>query len=128
MFGDKVILGLDVFIPASCSWSRGILVISALCSLQITPTCNLPLKCLRGGGKVVIVNLQVFLYPIFIFLYLLYSFLIYTFFIFSNCTENSKRQESKYGHPWICRQGVFMKKKTILYNLQKLNVYTSFYS
>ncbi|KAM7503783.1 hypothetical protein LguiB_002687 [Lonicera macranthoides] len=27
-------------------------------SLQITPACNLPLKCLRGGGKVVIVNLQ----------------------------------------------------------------------
>ncbi|KAL2245220.1 UNVERIFIED_CONTAM: NAD-dependent protein deacetylase SRT1 [Sesamum indicum] len=27
-------------------------------SLQITPACNLPLKCLRGGGKIVIVNLQ----------------------------------------------------------------------
>ncbi|KAI4306222.1 hypothetical protein L6164_029515 [Bauhinia variegata] len=27
-------------------------------SLQITPACNLPLKALRGGGKVVIVNLQ----------------------------------------------------------------------
>ncbi|KAJ9182523.1 hypothetical protein P3X46_006509 [Hevea brasiliensis] len=27
-------------------------------SLQITPACNLPLKCLRGGGKMVIVNLQ----------------------------------------------------------------------
>ncbi|XP_057460315.1 NAD-dependent protein deacetylase SRT1-like isoform X2 [Actinidia eriantha] len=28
-------------------------------SLQITPACNLPLKCLRNGGKIVIVNLQV---------------------------------------------------------------------
>ncbi|XP_044487592.1 NAD-dependent protein deacetylase SRT1 [Mangifera indica] len=27
-------------------------------SLQITPACNLPLKCLSGGGKIVIVNLQ----------------------------------------------------------------------
>lgn len=28
-------------------------------SLQITPACNLPLKSLRGGGKIVIVNLQI---------------------------------------------------------------------
>ncbi|KAL7088095.1 hypothetical protein ACP275_13G108200 [Erythranthe tilingii] len=27
-------------------------------SLQITPACNLPLKCLKTGGKIVIVNLQ----------------------------------------------------------------------
>ncbi|XP_047341961.1 NAD-dependent protein deacetylase SRT1 [Impatiens glandulifera] len=27
-------------------------------SLQIKPACDLPLKCLRGGGKIVIVNLQ----------------------------------------------------------------------
>lgn len=27
-------------------------------SLQITPACNLPLKCLKGGGKIAIVNLQ----------------------------------------------------------------------
>lgn len=27
-------------------------------SLQITPACNLPLKSLRGGGKIIIVNLQ----------------------------------------------------------------------
>ncbi|XP_024160627.1 NAD-dependent protein deacetylase SRT1 isoform X2 [Rosa chinensis] len=27
-------------------------------SLQITPACNLPLRSLRGGGKIVIVNLQ----------------------------------------------------------------------
>ncbi|XP_058115229.1 NAD-dependent protein deacetylase SRT1-like isoform X2 [Magnolia sinica] len=27
-------------------------------SLQITPACNLPLKSIRGGGKIVIVNLQ----------------------------------------------------------------------
>lgn len=27
-------------------------------SLQITPACNLPLKCIRGGGRIVIVNLQ----------------------------------------------------------------------
>lgn len=30
-----------------------------MCSLQITPACNLPLKSLRGGGKIIIVNLQV---------------------------------------------------------------------
>ncbi|KAF7140058.1 hypothetical protein RHSIM_Rhsim06G0229800 [Rhododendron simsii] len=30
-------------------------------SLQITPACNLPLKCLHSGGKIVIVNLQVLL-------------------------------------------------------------------
>lgn len=35
-----------------------------MCSLQITPACNLPLKSLRGGGKIVIVNLQV-LNPLF---------------------------------------------------------------
>uniref|UniRef100_A0A0A0K8C9 Deacetylase sirtuin-type domain-containing protein n=1 Tax=Cucumis sativus TaxID=3659 RepID=A0A0A0K8C9_CUCSA len=29
-----------------------------MCSLQITPACNLPLKSLRGGGKIIIVNLQ----------------------------------------------------------------------
>ncbi|XP_038973347.1 NAD-dependent protein deacetylase SRT1 isoform X2 [Phoenix dactylifera] len=29
-----------------------------LCSLQITPACNLPLKTIRSGGKIVIVNLQ----------------------------------------------------------------------
>jgi mono-ADP-ribosyltransferase sirtuin 6 len=28
-------------------------------SLQITPACNLPLKAVRAGGKMVIVNLQV---------------------------------------------------------------------
>eukprot|EP00249_Psilotum_nudum_P020192 c27598_g1_i2 orf=1021-1890(-) len=27
-------------------------------SLQITPACNLPLRCVRAGGKMVIVNLQ----------------------------------------------------------------------
>ncbi|KAL9999827.1 putative histone deacetylase [Helianthus debilis subsp. tardiflorus] len=27
-------------------------------SLQITPACNIPLKCIRNGGKMVIVNLQ----------------------------------------------------------------------
>ncbi|VFQ82494.1 unnamed protein product [Cuscuta campestris] len=31
-------------------------------SLQITPACNLPLRCLRNGGKIVIVNLQVHLF------------------------------------------------------------------
>ncbi|RWW90221.1 hypothetical protein BHE74_00000621 [Ensete ventricosum] len=30
----------------------------AFCSLQITPACNLPLKCIRNGGMIVIVNLQ----------------------------------------------------------------------
>ncbi|KAI4308534.1 hypothetical protein L6164_031593 [Bauhinia variegata] len=29
-----------------------------LCSLQITPACYLPLQSLRGGGRIVIVNLQ----------------------------------------------------------------------
>ncbi|RVW50188.1 hypothetical protein CK203_088030 [Vitis vinifera] len=37
------------------------MMLVTLCSLQITPACNLPLKSLRGGGKIVIVNLQVFL-------------------------------------------------------------------
>lgn len=37
------------------------MMLITLCSLQITPACNLPLKSLRGGGKIVIVNLQVFL-------------------------------------------------------------------
>ena len=32
--------------------------IKSQCSLQITPVCNLRLKALHGGGKVVIVNLQ----------------------------------------------------------------------
>ncbi|KAH9804214.1 NAD-dependent protein deacetylase SRT1 [Citrus sinensis] len=36
-------------------------------SLQITPACNLPLKCLRGGGKIVIVNLQAIDFHIFLF-------------------------------------------------------------
>ena len=26
--------------------------------MQITPACNIPLRCLKGGGKLVIVNLQ----------------------------------------------------------------------
>lgn len=37
-----------------------LLACPASCSLQITPACNLPLKSIRGGGKIVIVNLQVF--------------------------------------------------------------------
>ncbi|XVE50846.1 hypothetical protein DITRI_Ditri01bG0196700 [Diplodiscus trichospermus] len=36
----------------------GDLVLCLGTSLQITPACNLPLKSLRGGGKIVIVNLQ----------------------------------------------------------------------
>lgn len=36
-----------------------VMCIISLCSLQITPACNLPLKSLRGGGKIIIVNLQV---------------------------------------------------------------------
>ncbi|KAK4752638.1 hypothetical protein SAY87_021436 [Trapa incisa] len=38
--------------------SKADLVLCLGTSLQITPACNLPLKSLRGGGKIVIVNLQ----------------------------------------------------------------------
>jgi hypothetical protein len=34
-------------------------ILIMLSSLQITPACNLPLKAVRAGGKMVIVNLQV---------------------------------------------------------------------
>ena len=30
-----------------------------MCSLQITPACNMPLLSIKNGGKVAIVNLQV---------------------------------------------------------------------
>ena len=30
-----------------------------MCSLQITPACNMPLMSIKNGGKVAIVNLQV---------------------------------------------------------------------
>ncbi|XP_002522742.2 NAD-dependent protein deacetylase SRT1 isoform X2 [Ricinus communis] len=45
-------------LPAEKHCRMGDLVLCLGTSLQITPACNLPLKCLRGGGKIVIVNLQ----------------------------------------------------------------------
>ncbi|KAJ0261603.1 NAD-dependent protein deacetylase SRT1 [Hirschfeldia incana] len=44
--------------PAEKHCKKADLVLCLGTSLQITPACNLPLKCLRGGGKIVIVNLQ----------------------------------------------------------------------
>ncbi|GMH05817.1 hypothetical protein Nepgr_007657 [Nepenthes gracilis] len=44
--------------PAEKHCRRADLVLCLGTSLQITPACNLPLKCLHGGGKIVIVNLQ----------------------------------------------------------------------
>ncbi|XAR56794.1 hypothetical protein NMG60_11037390 [Bertholletia excelsa] len=44
--------------PAEKHCKMADLVLCLGTSLQITPACNLPLKCLRGGGKIVIVNLQ----------------------------------------------------------------------
>lgn len=46
-------------------------------SLQITPACNLPLKCIRNNGKIVIVNLQVLKYLVmvgYIYFYFALSF------------------------------------------------------
>ncbi|KDP39268.1 hypothetical protein JCGZ_01025 [Jatropha curcas] len=45
-------------LPAEKHCRMADLVLCLGTSLQITPACNLPLKCLRGGGKIVIVNLQ----------------------------------------------------------------------
>ncbi|KAH6778612.1 sirtuin 1 [Perilla frutescens var. frutescens] len=44
--------------PAEKHCKMADLVLCLGTSLQITPACNLPLKCLKGGGKIVIVNLQ----------------------------------------------------------------------
>ncbi|KAL8142167.1 hypothetical protein V2J09_015199 [Rumex salicifolius] len=44
--------------PAEKHCKMADLVLCLGTSLQITPACNLPLKCLNGGGKIVIVNLQ----------------------------------------------------------------------
>ncbi|KAJ9568068.1 hypothetical protein OSB04_004034 [Centaurea solstitialis] len=44
--------------PAEVHCEEADVILCLGTSLQITPACNLPLKCLRGGGKVVIVNLQ----------------------------------------------------------------------
>ncbi|KAL1534101.1 ditrans,polycis-polyprenyl diphosphate synthase [Salvia divinorum] len=44
--------------PAAKHCKMADLVLCLGTSLQITPACNLPLKCLKGGGKIVIVNLQ----------------------------------------------------------------------
>ncbi|KAJ4835093.1 ditrans,polycis-polyprenyl diphosphate synthase [Turnera subulata] len=46
-------------LPAEKHCKMADLVLCLGTSLQITPACNLPLKCLRGGGKIVIVNLQI---------------------------------------------------------------------
>ncbi|CAN6479793.1 unnamed protein product [Victoria cruziana] len=45
-------------VPATKHCKMADVVLCLGTSLQITPACNLPLKCLRGGGKIVIVNLQ----------------------------------------------------------------------
>ncbi|KAH9287639.1 hypothetical protein KI387_031756, partial [Taxus chinensis] len=44
--------------PAEKHCKMADLIICLGTSLQITPACNLPLKSVRGGGKLVIVNLQ----------------------------------------------------------------------
>ncbi|XP_071693217.1 NAD-dependent protein deacetylase SRT1 [Rutidosis leptorrhynchoides] len=44
--------------PAEVHCERADVVLCLGTSLQITPACNLPLKCLPSGGKFVIVNLQ----------------------------------------------------------------------
>ncbi|XP_041996275.1 NAD-dependent protein deacetylase SRT1-like [Salvia splendens] len=44
--------------PAAKHCKMADLVLCLGTSLQITPACNLPLKCLKGGGKIIIVNLQ----------------------------------------------------------------------
>ncbi|WOL17190.1 NAD-dependent protein deacetylase SRT1 [Canna indica] len=44
--------------PAENHCRTADLVLCLGTSLQITPACNLPLKCIRNGGKIVIVNLQ----------------------------------------------------------------------
>ncbi|CAH9076161.1 unnamed protein product [Cuscuta europaea] len=44
--------------PAEKHCKMADLVLCLGTSLQITPACNLPLKCLRNGGEIVIVNLQ----------------------------------------------------------------------
>ncbi|XP_031492992.1 NAD-dependent protein deacetylase SRT1-like isoform X1 [Nymphaea colorata] len=45
-------------IPATKHCKMADMVLCLGTSLQITPACNLPLKCLRSGGKIIIVNLQ----------------------------------------------------------------------
>lgn len=44
--------------PAEEHCKKADVVLCLGTSLQITPACNLPLKSIRGGGKMVIVNLQ----------------------------------------------------------------------
>lgn len=65
--------------------------IITMCSLQITPACNLPLKSLRGGGKIIIVNLQVLvlLFEVNIGLALYFSFLM-NFIIIINILVDRK--------------------------------------
>lgn len=45
-------------VPAENHCRAADLVLCLGTSLQITPACNLPLKSIRGGGKIVIINLQ----------------------------------------------------------------------
>ncbi|XP_068638263.1 NAD-dependent protein deacetylase SRT1-like [Aristolochia californica] len=44
--------------PAEKHCKMADLILCLGTSLQITPACNLPLRCLRVGGKLVIINLQ----------------------------------------------------------------------
>eukprot|EP00250_Pteridium_aquilinum_P009121 c18454_g1_i2 orf=212-1627(+) len=48
----------EELIPAEKHCKEADVVLCLGTSLQITPACNLPLRAVRGGGKMVIVNLQ----------------------------------------------------------------------
>lgn len=50
---------LSVLTSRSDSWFYKSHMLCVFGSLQITPACNLPLRTVRAGGKMVIVNLQV---------------------------------------------------------------------
>lgn len=51
-------LPIEEMNPAEVHCEMADVVLCLGTSLQITPACNLPLKCLSSGGKFVIVNLQ----------------------------------------------------------------------
>lgn len=112
----------DVLFPAFCCWSMGILVNSSSSySMQFTDH-----SCVQFASQVSPwwwkgcysqspgIPSSHFHAPYFHILFLIFHFPLF----FSNPTENSKRQESKSGHPWICRQGSYITKS------QKLHFYT----